>query len=218
MTTEPDKARRTFARLLIIAGVVMTAAAVLARGRPWPDSGWHAARAGSAFALFAVFACLPPVFEFARRMSPGRQRLAALLIGSTLFGHALERERGTFPLIDWGMFTQVYGTDEVLFYEYYGERADGSRLKLNGARLFPALHNNYYYRLERTAEVAREGKLEESFDAVLAAFGRRHNRLRPGDPIVAVVAVRGRCLISDGPPAVTREDSRRVELTEGGRP
>jgi len=126
------------------------------------------------------------------------------------------RRQTSFPFVQWDMFSRIESSDRITYYEYEGTRADGSRVRLNAAALFPPMrHARLTAALMHQVEAADRDPSADRTALVetIAALGREFNRSHRADPVRAVEIVKTTIELEQPPtfPGV-REPIERVEL------
>jgi len=146
--------------------------------------------------------------------APGPHRaILAVLFVLVAAGHFVNRSHATFPFVKWAMYSHAPAPDEIYYFRFEGIGADGGRVELYPAKLFPPLLNSrFYHKFEdllqpvlpdrmkmkkravlaglRGASVPRSAEEEAArITALLATVGEEYNRGRSGGRIEAVEAI-----------------------------
>ena len=123
-----------------------------------------------------------------------RPHLAAsiLLFCFVVVGHLCGRSRSTFPFVAWDMYHQSLQLEQIVEHQIYFILEDGEHVCLNPTKLMPAMHNNFFARLQHWAEDYEEWgeKHWVQYQEILEGLGRRYYEIRPEEPISQVYVLR----------------------------
>ena len=127
-----------------------------------------------------------PVRAFLVGGFPVRTAVLFVFAGTAVVAQFGGTEHLTFPFVVWRMFPGGIGAKPIRYIELEGVRPSGEAVEMQGYLLFPSLHQNRYQNVlekwtRRALPAHQSGNTRhaETFEEIMRAIGRAHNRQFP---------------------------------------
>jgi len=119
-------------------------------------------------------------------------KIGATIVAILILGQIICLGRWTFPVVHWGMYTEV--NQETEFYEIELVASDdaGNRFLVNPIQCYPSLVHCFAGRLVPLVKAARDGKLTKQghvvYDDLMRSILDRHNQTHPRQQATSISA------------------------------